>query len=311
MTTIYVTFSGIVVPCDVTKTTTCYDVIRLFRSSRRKGYYAMFESTSEKQKLLPMELSLIKVMTSWGIEGFRKSFVIRPVDAHTFGLSRMSREQRRRHRLTIGDKTSARQAFPELHVGEYSETGERKSRPSYAGKTDEYRGKLDIMNRFIQDTDVYNARCSSRLNDSHDTVEEGDLTEELPMRTPGDGMETEFVASGIQRDRMCNTCWDTDEGGFSESESDVSDLNKCLIASSNDTRTAEFCWSETESASVDDSDCSSVGELEKNVLWDREASHCRLDRVPGCKKAVWPWFLYSSVEPEMDEGCSSTGSDLM
>ncbi|KAH3822554.1 hypothetical protein DPMN_124338 [Dreissena polymorpha] len=311
MTTIYVTFSGIVVTCDVTKTTTCYDVIRLFRSSRRKGYYAMFESTSEKQKLLPMESSLIKVMTSWGIEGFRKSFVIRPVDAHTFGLTRMSREQRRRHRLTRGDKTSARQAFPELHVGEYSETGERKSRPSYAGKTDEYRGKLDIMNRFIQDTDVYNARCSSRLNDSHDTVEESDLTEELPMRTPGDGMETEFVASGIQRDRMCNTCWDTDEGGFSESESDVSDLNKCLIASSNDTRTAEFCWSETESAFVDDSDCSSVGELEKNVLWDREASHCRLDRVLGCKKAVWPWFLYSSVEPESDEGCSSTGRDLM
>ncbi|KAH3822538.1 hypothetical protein DPMN_124322 [Dreissena polymorpha] len=91
MTTIYVTFSGIVVPCEVTKTTTCHDVIRLFRSSRRTRYYAMFESTSEKKKLLPMESSVIKVMTSWGIESFRKSFVIRPVDVHIFGLAIMSR----------------------------------------------------------------------------------------------------------------------------------------------------------------------------------------------------------------------------
>ncbi|KAH3821976.1 hypothetical protein DPMN_123744 [Dreissena polymorpha] len=304
MTTIYVKFSGIVVPCEVTKTTTCHDVIRLFRSSRRTRSYAMFESTSEKEKLLPMDSSLIKVMTSWGIESFRKSFVVRPVDAHTLGLAKMSREQRKRHRLTRGYKTSARHPFPTLFGREESELRERKSRPSNAGKTDEYRGKLNIMSRFIRDTDLYNARCSSRLNDSHDAIEEGELTEELPMRTPGDGMETESVASGMKRDRICNTFWDTDEGGYSESESDVSDLNKCFVASFNDTRTAELCWSEAESAFVDDSDCSSVCELEKNVLWDREAAYFRLDRVPGCKKAVWPWFLFSSVEPGCDEECS-------
>ncbi|KAH3822520.1 hypothetical protein DPMN_124304 [Dreissena polymorpha] len=67
MTTIYVTYSGIVVPCDITNATTCYDVIRLFRSNRRTRFYAMFETTSEKQKLLPMESSVNMVMTSWGI----------------------------------------------------------------------------------------------------------------------------------------------------------------------------------------------------------------------------------------------------
>ncbi|KAH3822537.1 hypothetical protein DPMN_124321 [Dreissena polymorpha] len=85
------------------------------------------------------------------------------------------------------------------------------------------------MSRFIRDTDFYNARCSSRLNDSHDAIEEDELTEELPMRTPGDGMETESVASGMKRDRICDTFWDTDEGGYSESESDVSDLNKKML----------------------------------------------------------------------------------
>ncbi|KAH3788328.1 hypothetical protein DPMN_124332 [Dreissena polymorpha] len=244
-------------------------------------------------------------MTSWGIEGFRKSFVIRPVDAHTFGLARMSREQRRRHRLTRGYKTSARHPFPTLFGREESELRERKSRPSNASKTDEYRGKLNIMSRFIRDTDLYNARCSSRLNDSHDAIEEDELTEELSMRTPGDGMETESVTSGMQRDRMCNTCWDTDEGGFSESESDVSDLNKCFVTSSNDTRTAELCWSEDESAFFDDSDCSSVCELEKNLLWVREASYCRLDRMPGCRRRSGPGSCSRLWNPDVTRDAAS------
>ncbi|KAH3788323.1 hypothetical protein DPMN_124327 [Dreissena polymorpha] len=60
-TTIYVTISGIVVPCDVTKTTSCYDVIHMFTSNSIKRYYAMFESTSEKAILLPMRSSVLKV----------------------------------------------------------------------------------------------------------------------------------------------------------------------------------------------------------------------------------------------------------
>ncbi|KAH3822534.1 hypothetical protein DPMN_124318 [Dreissena polymorpha] len=63
MTTIYVTISGIVVPCDVTKTTSCHDVIHMLTSNSSKRDYAMFESTSEKETLLPMRASVLKVIT--------------------------------------------------------------------------------------------------------------------------------------------------------------------------------------------------------------------------------------------------------
>ncbi|XP_052286597.1 uncharacterized protein LOC127882162 [Dreissena polymorpha] len=262
MTTIYVTISGIVVPCDVTKTTSCYDVIRMLTSNSIKRDYAIFESTSEKEILLPMKSSMLKVITSWGAEWFRKSLVIRPVDAHTCRLASMSRAQRILHRLTHGRNSSTKR----MCTGPHRDAVTEKYCASTAGKSDEVLGKQDIMNRFFLDVKFNSGRSTSQLNDELDAEAYKALTEVLLGRLRDDDKERESVASGLQLDRMRVNCLDSDEDGLSDSGSDVSELNKCFVASFNDTCIADFNWSQAESAFCNDSDCSSVGELEKNVL---------------------------------------------
>ncbi|KAH3883167.1 hypothetical protein DPMN_007118 [Dreissena polymorpha] len=238
MTTIYVTISGIVVPCDVTTTTSCYDVIRMLTSNSIKRDYAMFESTSEKEKLLPMKSSVLKVVTSWGDEWFRKSLVIRPVDAHTCRLASMSRAQRMLYRLTHGRKSSVRRVCS----GPHREVVTEKYCASNAGKCDEVLGKQNILRRFFLDVEMYSRWSSSRLNAVHDAVAYEALEEVLLGRLRDDDKGREYVASGLQLDRMCVTCLDSNEDGISDSGSDGSELNKCFVASLNDTCTADFNW---------------------------------------------------------------------
>ncbi|KAH3821970.1 hypothetical protein DPMN_123738 [Dreissena polymorpha] len=64
---------------------------------------------------------------------------------------------------------------------------------------------------------------------------------------------------------MCVTCLDSDKDGLSDSGSDVSELNKCFVDNFDETFNTDFNWSRVESEFCNDSDCSSVGELEKNV----------------------------------------------
>ena len=237
MTTMYVTIFGIVVPCDVTKTTTCYDVIRLLTSSSRKRDFAMFESTSEKEKLLPMESPVLKVMTSWGAEGYMKLLVIRPVDALTCRLASMSRAQRKLYRLVRDEKSSTRRVCTGLRQEADGESVIGKSCPTNDSKPDEVRGKLDIMSRFFLDIDLYNGWSNSRLDAVQDANENEALTEEL--RTYGDGKEMEYEA-GSKQERKFVTCRDSDEDELSDCGSNVSELNKCFIASFNGTCAADF-----------------------------------------------------------------------
>ncbi|KAH3822645.1 hypothetical protein DPMN_124435 [Dreissena polymorpha] len=262
MTTIYVTVAGIVVPCEVTKTTTCFDVIRMFTSNSGNSDHAMFESTSEKEILLSMKSSALKVVSSWGAEWFRKSLVIRPEDAYTCRLASMSRAQRILYRLTHGRKSSARRVC----TGPRREAVTEKYCASTAGKPDEVLGKQDIMSRFFHNVDFYSNRSTSQLNAEHDAEAYKALAEVLLGRLRDEDMDRESVASRLQPDRMRVTCLDSEEDGLSDSGSDVSELNKCFVAGFNHTCNADFNWSQSESAFCNDSDCSSVGELEKNVL---------------------------------------------
>ncbi|KAH3822523.1 hypothetical protein DPMN_124307 [Dreissena polymorpha] len=239
MTTIYVTIFGIVVPCDVIKITTSYDVIRLLPSNSRKHDFAMFESTSEKEKLRPMESPVLTVLTSWGAEGYMKLLVIRPVEEHTCRLANMSRAQRRLYRLVRDGKSSARPVCTGLRQEADGESVIGKSCPTNDNEPDEVRGKLDIMSRFLLDIDLYNGWSNSRLNAVHDANENEALTEEVPVRTFGDGKLREYEA-GSKQERKFVTFRDSDEDGFSDSGSDESELNKCFIASFNDTCAADF-----------------------------------------------------------------------
>ncbi|KAH3822532.1 hypothetical protein DPMN_124316 [Dreissena polymorpha] len=247
MTTIYVTIFGIVVPCDVTKTTTCYDVIRLLTSSSRKRDFAMFESTSEKEKLLPMESPVLKVITSWGAEGYMKLLVIRPVDEHTCRLASMSRAQRRLYRLVRDGKSSARRVCTGLHQEADGESFIGKSCTTNDSEPDEVRGKLDIMSRFLLDIDLYNGWSNSRLEAVHYANENETLTEELSVRTCCDGKDREHEA-GSKQERKFVTFRDSDEDGLSNSGSDVSEFNKCFIASFDDTCAADFQYQHCLSA---------------------------------------------------------------
>ncbi|KAH3822649.1 hypothetical protein DPMN_124439 [Dreissena polymorpha] len=166
MTTIYVTVAGIVVPCEVTKTTTCFDVIRMFTTNSGNYDHAMFESTSEKEILLSMKSSVLKVVSSWGAEWFRKSLVIRPVDAYTCRLASMSHAQRILYRLTHGRKSSARR----ICTGPRREAVTEKYCALTAGKPDEVLGKQDIMNRFFHDMEFNSNRSTSQLNAEHDVM---------------------------------------------------------------------------------------------------------------------------------------------
>ncbi|KAH3822570.1 hypothetical protein DPMN_124354 [Dreissena polymorpha] len=72
----------------------------MLTSNSSKRDYAMFE----KEIVLPMKSSVLKVITSLGAMWFRKSLVIRPVDAQTCRLASMSRAQRIPYRLTHGSR---------------------------------------------------------------------------------------------------------------------------------------------------------------------------------------------------------------
>ncbi|KAH3822560.1 hypothetical protein DPMN_124344 [Dreissena polymorpha] len=169
----------------------------------------------------------------------------------------MSRAQRVLYRLTHGRVCS----------GPHREAVTEKNCDSTAGIPDEVLGKKDIMSRFFLDVEFNSNRSTSRLNDEHDADAYKALTEVLLERLRDDDKERESVASRLQLDRMCVTCLDSEEDGLSDIGSDVSELNKCFVASFNDRCTADFNWSQAESAFCNDSDCSSVEELDKNVLY--------------------------------------------
>ncbi|KAH3788326.1 hypothetical protein DPMN_166463 [Dreissena polymorpha] len=81
----------------------------------------------------------------------------------------------------------------------------------------------------------------------HDANENEALTEEVPVRTCGDGKLREYEAESKQ-ERKFVTYRASDEEGLSYSGSDVSELNKCFIASFNDTCAAGFHYQHCLSA---------------------------------------------------------------
>ncbi|KAH3788335.1 hypothetical protein DPMN_166472 [Dreissena polymorpha] len=149
-----------------------------------------------------MKSSVLKVITSWGTEWFRKSLVIRPVDAHTCRLASMSRAQRILHRLTHGRNTSTKR----MCTGPHRDAVTEKYCASTAGKSDEVLGKQDTMNRFFLDVKFNSGRSTSRLNDELDAEAYKALTEVLLGRIRDDDKERESVASGLQLDRMRVNC---------------------------------------------------------------------------------------------------------
>ena len=88
--------------------------------------------------------------------------------------------------------------------------------------------------------EFYRNRSISRLNAGHDAEAYNALTGVLPGRLRDEDKGRASVASGLQRDRMCVTCLDSDEDGLSESGSDVSELNKCFVDSFNETFNTDF-----------------------------------------------------------------------
>ncbi|KAH3885488.1 hypothetical protein DPMN_009482 [Dreissena polymorpha] len=284
-----VSYDRKIVTCSVDKTTTICDVIKTVTSSDDYLSYIVFECCEGVGRMLPANSSVLKRVRSWGADRNKHSLVVRRVDKSTCEMATISCVKRKVKRLAalikshvVTDKLSMQTTLCK-NLNANSDVTKHFAKDLQSFVPDELHGKLSVMKRFIRDSEFYNHR--KRADGADDTF----LT--LPARTRGDGQDEDDRVVPLNRTffKYCNM----DIAFLDETcaERDVSELNQDEIYAA--------MMSDSESAFGDDSDCSSVCDLEKNVSYFSEVDD------------VMESYMVTIVEAgvQSDEGFSSTGSD--
>ena len=261
------------VKCQLTKTTTCADVINMATTSTG---YALYERGYGVERMVSMTTKLRKLIRSWGASKDSYNLVLRKTDKMASKMATVSKAIRKLQRLRsllARNKNSQQQKFysyikdnlqtnncvnkiynKDVMITAKADDNETKAvkLSSAKGHTfDQKSAKFELLKRYIRES-------SSLVTYS--------VMYPLPPRTRGDGAEENFYSNNgadvmVIPDRLMDRSRDLDEAFVSDdscSEFSDCDLNECFLHETDDTQSSE-------SAFEDDSACESISELDRNI----------------------------------------------
>ncbi|WAQ99810.1 hypothetical protein MAR_024183 [Mya arenaria] len=306
LTDVEVEIGGAVETVSVTKATTCRDVINMVNGAGQ-DQYAVFEASRGVERVLSSDTKVLKLVRSWGAHAGSYTLTIRPRDKIISKVASISHAKKKLQRLRSAIWKHELPSNKKLQTT-FHDNLDRDVQKTYTKNISVTRvpprgvsGKLDIMKRFIRDTEIFPA------------ADVEDMTIDLPVRTCGDGMDN---GSGDELwDATCVVRCDMDAAFLSEecSSSDTSELNQCVLPN-------DKLMSDSESAF---SDCSSVCDLERNVYDGGDVSSGFLTRLRAmfshgalaacADDAALESFMNTLIETgsQSDEGLGSLGSDVL
>ena len=259
MSDIFVQFNGqlILVP-GVTRFTTCDDVIEmmLYRTAEDRQFFSLYELCFGVERKLYGKASILKVIRSWGIDKKKFALLLRKTEYVTPSITSVSgvrgqfekirREILPRRDSISSDSNTIRNNLDKGNMKKLKEKVIESKITSTGSRIRRNRGKTDLMKRFLHDV------MSQQVKQTKKVCRSKPL-----LRTPADG------------------CSDTSEIRDSvvfDNDRDILNTCTCNVVS------------DSESAFEEGSDCSSVCDLERNILehdMETESDFDSFDRLCG------------------------------
>jgi len=298
----------------VTRKTRCSDVINT-AASQLNACVALWEIASGKERRLSGASKILKVIQAWGANASNCKLIGKKTETEV-SSRKASIAKAKAFLQSIRRKLGSKWTDTGIvSVPTMSEKENNLNRSSDISASENIStsstgtgGKCDIMRRFIQDTQEFYRRL--RLED----VDNVETLTNVAYRTPADGSETclpsddesiaDFTREHLDHAFLANA-----------TKVDQVNLNECFL----DDRDMTL---DSESAFGDDSECSSLCELERNVYDVDDVNETTLRRLrvmfsdgdltKGADDTELESFMKTVVvlSDDYDEGLSSIGSDV-
>lgn len=276
LTSVTISFNGEDLHLNVSRSTTCDDVIKMVNtktaSTNKMKCFGIFESAFGVQRMLSGQTKVVKQMRSWGANSKNFSLELKEVDmvkSKMASLSRARTKLQRLRSLLMKHELKTDQKFATYLVDNMNSNQVDKKKKLYnknitvleksvesAQPNDLKREKL--LKKFLNESIDHKKLCDTEMDLPARTLGDGsdelDSDLHLSERRGGDGeeMNASFLNTGfITLNHIANNT-------ITEMEDD---LNDCVIYDDDETFSHE-----DEKTFEEDSDYESVDELEKNVV---------------------------------------------
>ena len=309
VSTVVIEVDGAKMTFTVTRKTRCSDVINI-AAAQLNARVALWEIASGKERRLSRASKILKVIQAWGANASNCKLIGKKTETEVLSRKASIAKtflQSIRRKLGVERTDTAIVSVQTISERENNLNGPSDTSTSENIFTSS-SGKCDIMWRFIQDTQEFYRRL--RLEDV-DNVEK--LTN-VAYITPGDGSET--CLSSDDESIAVFTREHLDHAFLANvTKFDQVNLNECFLDDGDMT-------SDSESAFGDDSECSSLCELERNVYDVDDVNETTLRRLrvmfsdgdltKGADDTALASFMKTVVvlSDDYDEGLGSIGSDV-
>jgi len=310
--TIVIDVDGAKMTFFVTRKTRCSDVINT-AASQLNACVALWEIASGKERRLSGTSKILKVIQAWGADASNCKLIGKKTETEVSSRkASIAKTFLQSIRRKLGVESTDTGIVSVQTMSEKENNLDRSSDTSLSSNIStsktENSGKCDIMRRFIQDTQEFYRRL--RLED----VDNVEMLTNVAYRTPGDGMETCLPSDD---ESIADFTRELLDHAFLANAKNVDkvNLNECFLDYGDMT-------SDSESAFGDDSECSSMCELERNVYDFDEVNETTLRRLrvmfsdgdltKGADDTALESFMKTVVvlSDDYDEGLSSIGSDV-